>query len=318
MTTYFVCSDIHGFYKEWMHSLKKAGFEKDNSEHILIILGDIFDRGHETINTFNFIMSLPKQRVILVRGNHENLFLSLLEKDFPESHDFSNRTVSTFCEIAGYDEELLDREYWIIKAIWEDKDIEEYSQFPFVIWNIVRNKVAKHKITKFLKSNRWINYYEMKDYIFVHSWIPCATKSSNDGSPEEIGYREDWRNATQTEWDDATWGCPWKKALYGWNRTGKTIVCGHWHTSDFFIHLTKQRKNISNCPIFKSKRYKLIGLDACTALTKRVNVLKIVDKSEEETARAIEMVLEAYNNHMNGGKMYTTEEVASMIEKNIK
>ena len=45
MKTYFVCSDIHGFYKEWVKSLKEAGFNKNNPEHILIVLGDIFDRG---------------------------------------------------------------------------------------------------------------------------------------------------------------------------------------------------------------------------------------------------------------------------------
>ena len=47
MKTYFVCSDIHGFYKEWMKSLKEAGFNKNNPEHILIVLGDVFDRGNE-------------------------------------------------------------------------------------------------------------------------------------------------------------------------------------------------------------------------------------------------------------------------------
>ena len=62
-----------------------------------------------------------------------------------------------------------------------------------------------------------------------------------------------------------------------WNQgirvEGKTIVCGHWHTSDFFNHLTKQHKELYDCPIFKSKKYKLIGLDTCTAGSKKVNCL---------------------------------------------
>ena len=109
----------------------------------------------------------------------------------------------------------------------------------------------------------------------MHSWIPCATQSPKYfyDNLEEIGYREDWRNATQTEWSDATWGCPWKKAKEGFNKTDKTIVCGHWHTSDFFNNLTKQKKkDIYDCPIFKSKKYKLIGLDACTAGSHKVNI----------------------------------------------
>ena len=48
MKKYFVCSDIHGFYKEWMSSLDEVGFDINNNEHILIVLGDIFDRGRES------------------------------------------------------------------------------------------------------------------------------------------------------------------------------------------------------------------------------------------------------------------------------
>ena len=42
MKTYFVCSDIHGYYNEWMSSLNDAGFDKDNKDHILVVLGSPF------------------------------------------------------------------------------------------------------------------------------------------------------------------------------------------------------------------------------------------------------------------------------------
>ena len=61
MKTYFVCSDIHGFYKEWMKSLKEAGFNKNNPEHILIVLGDIFDRGNEPWKVYKFLTSQSKK-----------------------------------------------------------------------------------------------------------------------------------------------------------------------------------------------------------------------------------------------------------------
>ena len=74
------------------------------------------------------------------------------------------------------------------------------------------------------------------------------------------------------------WGCPWSKAKSGLNKSGKTIVCGHWHTSDFFNHLknknNKKKYSIYDNPIFNSKRYKLIGIDACTAITLSINVFK--------------------------------------------
>ena len=80
MKTYFVCSDIHGFFKEWMLSLKEAGCDIKNSDHVLIILGDIFDRGSEPWKVYKFIRSLPEERIILVKGNHEYLLLELVER----------------------------------------------------------------------------------------------------------------------------------------------------------------------------------------------------------------------------------------------
>ena len=42
MKKYFVTSDIHGFYDEFMASLDRAGFDIINPDHILVICGDIF------------------------------------------------------------------------------------------------------------------------------------------------------------------------------------------------------------------------------------------------------------------------------------
>lgn len=280
MKKYFFISDIHSFYTAMIESLHKAGYDENNQDHILVVLGDIFDRGTETLEVYNFLKNLPKERRILIRGNHEWLYKALLVSEFPGDHDFHNGTVRTMCTIAGEDENKLNRKYWYRKEHEEGKQFGGYaSTMPRRIWLDVRSKVLASEITDFLISDDWINYLETEHYIFVHSWIPTAIRpymldgEIYEGYYVEYGYREDWRNATQQEWDDATWGCPWSKAKKGWNKTGKTIVCGHWHTSDFFNNLTKQRKDEDDCPLFKSKRYKLIGLDACTVVTDKVNVL---------------------------------------------
>ena len=64
------------------------------------------------------------------------------------------------------------------------------------------------------------------------------------------------------------------------------LVCGHWYTSCFYNELIykddkeKQLDVRKDNPIFKSDQYPgLIGLDTCTALTKKVNVLVL--KSDE-------------------------------------
>lgn len=268
---YFIVSDIHSFYDELIASLKTAGFDKKNKNHTLIVLGDLFDRGPDALKVYKFLMSIPKKRCILVRGNHELLYRDLLEKDYPESHDFHNHTVDTFCQIAStkiYDFECtasyFERSsYYHYFNSYRCIDDDETDDIGRKHWKQVVDVVKEHPITKLiLDDKRWVNYYELNKYILVHSWIPCATRPTYgryDYPPEEIGYREDWKNATQTEWEDATWGCPWGKAKLGWNKTGKTIVCGHWHTSDFFKHLKNITLDTGDGSIYYSKV--VIGID---------------------------------------------------------
>lgn len=105
---YFCISDIHSFGNILEKTLKQCGFDKRNKNHTLIVCGDIFDRGFDTIKVYNYLKSIPKKRCILIKGNHESLYFSLLNKYYPEPCDFGNGTVTTFVEIAGYS---LDVEY---------------------------------------------------------------------------------------------------------------------------------------------------------------------------------------------------------------
>lgn len=49
MRKYFISSDIHSFYDEWINSLNDSGFDINNPSHIVIIVGDLFDRGQQAI-----------------------------------------------------------------------------------------------------------------------------------------------------------------------------------------------------------------------------------------------------------------------------
>lgn len=279
---YFISSDIHSFFDEWQLALKKKHFDIDNPNHIIVICGDIFDRGTQPLEVYRFLKALPRERRILIRGNHEILLDDLVRRGYAEKHDRGNGTVDTLYYLQGLPS--------------EDEHIHEFyrelsrcdAKYGTPLYNQIQLKYEKQRksiwkglvkeILDWIYSDEWINHWETPNYIFVHSWIPVYEHYEFDKwgylkKTQVDTYREDWRNATQTEWDDAMWGCPWQKAYLKLNQTGKTIVCGHWHTSDFFNHLTKQHKSIYDCPIFKSKRYKLIGLDACTAGSKKVNCL---------------------------------------------
>lgn len=283
---YFVTSDLHSFYTPFKASLDAAHFDISNPDHILIVCGDLFDRGPETNELFNFLMTIPKSRRIFIRGNHEQLYLDLLAKPFPDSYDFSNGTVSTFCQIANFDENCLK----MSSDIYAGKEYREKEDLITSYWVQICKIVKNHKITKFLISKEWKSYYELDKYIFVHSFIPTCLK------PEYSIYRmlpsyywqEDWlqvdpnwRNAMDYEWKEATWGCPWrlfKEGLFEAEaKTGKVLVVGHWHVSEFHT-VFENDYNPHNFNIYFGKH--LIGLDACTAsiYSGQVNVMVIDDQ----------------------------------------
>ena len=290
---YFVISDVHGFYDEMIQSLTEAGYDKENHNHVLIVLGDIFDRGREPLQVYSFLRSIPKERRILVRGNHEILLKEMVSRGYAESHDEHNGTWQTVLDISNQmsDSEFIEYMFFTYYKNKPSMDSDEYTTYKDKVNkeyfyrrnNALHNSLIK-EIIDWIDSDEWINFYETNDYIFVHSWIPVRefinfTKSAWSGTvikdrPDE--YREDWRTATQIEWNDAMWGCPWSKAKVGLNKTGKTIVCGHWHTSDIFNHLkNKNNRHVytqNYNPIVKFNRYKLIALDACTVITHKINV----------------------------------------------
>ena len=77
-----------------------------------------------------------------------------------------------------------------------------------------RCRTTLDKVTPFL--NEMVNYFETKNYIFVHSCVPYWVK--------------DWRNASQVSWDEAVWENPFETIARGL-LPDKTIVFGHYSCS---------------------------------------------------------------------------------------
>ena len=274
---YFVVSDIHSFYSSLKLSLERAGFDKDNPSHYLIVCGDVFDRGPGTIKVYNFLKSMPKERCILIRGNHEFLYLDLLEKNYPEEHDFSNGTVKSFCQIAGFeDDSVWDLETGFFTFLTGKTVMPDYQE----LWDTVKRKVKESPVTEWLKSDRWINFYEIDKYIFVHSFIPLEHSCRSDfdakymlysGWTEFFSYREDWRQASLEEWENASWTRPYsffdKGFLDKEKEKGKILVCGHRSTSEYNL-LYKGEKN--NFDIYEGDG--LIAIDGTVAFSSQLNV----------------------------------------------
>jgi hypothetical protein len=119
-----------------------------------------------------------------------------------------------------------------------------------------------------------VNYFETKNHIFVHSWIP--TISQNDMF---LKYDENWRDATDNRWDNAMWGNPFDMHFLDLNQTGKTIVFGHWHCSTGHKMLGRCNDEFNGDAIWEPCYAEgIIGIDRCTAHTGKCNVIVLEDE----------------------------------------
>lgn len=250
MIKYFVSSDIHSFYDEWIRALMDSGFELNNSDHHIIVLGDLFDRGTQSLECYEFVKSLMEQdRCIYIRGNHEDLLFDAckqLGRVNISSHHISNGTIKSIGHFLGINE------YDVLCNVYRASDFE--------------NKVEP--ILEFIRDNTR-DYYELGNFIFVHGWVP-TTEDSNGN----LIVHENWRDG---DWRDARWICGMKAAHDGQIIPGKIIICGHWHTSfgHSKYHNDGSEWNPEDCNLYPYVDTGIIAIDACTAYSKMVNVITI-------------------------------------------
>lgn len=257
----FVCSDLHSYFTPFKKALDEKGFEPDNKDHLLIVCGDVFDRGDESVEILKYLRSLTN--VVLIKGNHEDLLEEVWERGYLLSHDVSNGTKKTINDIF--------RRYSDI-APYEPIEVSEKVLKPFF--------------------NKMVNYFETKQYIFVHGWIPCDTWDNHDKPWYQrnrvLKYNQDWRASNEVEWESARW-------INGINagyvekiiEPGKTIVCGHWHCS--YGHMLKSIKTNNWITEFEDdacwepfEAEGILAIDRCTAHTGEVNVIVLEDDLLDE------------------------------------
>lgn len=251
---YFVSADVHGFFDEWIYALEEKRFNMDNPEHMLIVCGDLFDRGNKAKELQRFVMKmLDKNKIILVRGNHEDLALEMIENyvnymfNIKSTHHYHNGTFQTFIDLTGmnYNDATT--------CLWEFKRLANQTDY-------VKNIIPRMQ-----------NFYQTERYVFVHSWIPLVENA--------FQFNSDWQNADDKLWAKARWLNPvelYNKKLYP---KDKTLVFGHWHCSAFWANMDRTKysefgKNACFEPFITKE---IIALDACTVLSKKVNVVVLED-----------------------------------------
>lgn len=253
---YYVVADPHGYYSALMEALEEGGFFKDEQPHKLIICGDLFDRGPEAVQLQQFVLNLMREdKVILIRGNHEDLALQMLNTWHRESywqyHHRANGTVDTVCQLTG---STMDALFYNAERIGRG-----FLNGPYVQRIIPQ----------------MVNYFETTRYIFVHGWIPSTSVQIDDSHTQYVKI-PDWRNASEEQWSKARWINGMLAAHTGAVEDGKTIVCGHWHCSYGHAHYERNGGEFDNNPDFSPYYGKgIIALDACTASTHKVNCIAI-------------------------------------------
>jgi len=264
MKRFFVVSDIHSFYTYLKEALDKNAFSIDNNNHILVLLGDVFDRGPRTRELAEFLLQLyDRGRLVYIKGNHESLAERLLQQlssgydpiDIATSYHATNGTWRTVLDLAEMTE-------------------QEAIRFPLELVSRVKNtRVYKELLPS------CIDYFETPTHIFVHGWIP--TLSEGRRPSYNFKYNPHWRDADETEWEKARWvHGPKLCCNYGIKEPGKSIVCGHINASwghSMVSHIcTEFGDDAIFTPFYADG---LIALDTCTVRSKTVNCIVIDEQS---------------------------------------
>ncbi|MGN0789536.1 MAG: metallophosphoesterase [Christensenellales bacterium] len=258
---YYVVSDVHGFCSEMKEALRQKGYFDDPMPHKLIVCGDLLDRGGEALEMQEWICDLlTRQEVILIRGNHEDLILELVENidewlDYrvTSTHHFSNGAVGSILQLTGMN---------LSEAVTNRGECARLMKKTPLFTTIIPNMR---------------NYYETKNYVFVHGWVPC--KEVRKGRESISAWDENWRDRDDEAWVNARWSNGMALASQGFVEPNKTIVCGHVHCSYGHAKLEGDGEEMGEEANFEPYYAQgIIAIDACTAYSHKVNCIVIEDE----------------------------------------
>ena len=157
----YCISDIHGCYDEFVDILKKISF---NSEDTLYILGDVIDRGKDSIKTLKYVMQT--KNIHMLMGNHEYMMIESLKERKRKVIDFFS------------DDSM---EMWIYNG--GDKTLNEFEKCL---------KAQQKEILEYIKGlpYHFKLHVNDKNFILVHAGLRVNNRDSEYLSVEEILARQ--------------------------------------------------------------------------------------------------------------------------------
>ncbi len=146
MSTY-VIGDIHGCFDQFTELLKKINYKKDEDK--LILLGDLVNRGPDSLSVINHCMA--DSSIITVLGNHDLYLLYLL------SIDKATGSLKEVVE-ANRNKQIFK---WLLKMPLMLEIVDEFTGNSFLIahagipeiWSPEKTKKLASEVTSLLQKN---------------------------------------------------------------------------------------------------------------------------------------------------------------------
>jgi len=146
MSTY-VIGDIHGCFDQFIELLKKINYKKDEDK--LILLGDLVNRGPDSLSVINHCMA--DSSIITVLGNHDLYLLYLLSID---------KATGSLKEVVEADSNKQIFK-WLLKMPLMLEIIDEFTGNSFLIahagipeiWSPEKTKELASEVTSLLQKN---------------------------------------------------------------------------------------------------------------------------------------------------------------------
>lgn len=230
---YFVVSDIHGHFKELIKALKDANYDENNKNEKLIVAGDMFDRGCESREVYEYLFRLSNEnKAIIIRGNHEVFLEELFAGNFDRvrfniKHNGFGKTLRSFVQL--FDSLSLEK-------------VKEYinEHYP--------------KLNSFITNLPY--YFETEKYIITHAGLDFSNDDFRIGN-----------------WKRAVWTLPeefFQIDLQNKYNFNKKVIVGHRFTNrlrSFF-----GQYNSRDYSIYHHNDGQKIGIDGGVYISKQINV----------------------------------------------
>lgn len=246
---YVFISDVHGEFDKMMSALKTVNFNE--ATDTLVTLGDLFDRGKQSREVLEYVMSLPNY--IPIWGNHDYRLRELVLGTFAQAYDISNgvaATLQSFCDMEV--EPNINLGLHLLKFDPNNKDIYD-------------------KLWDYFYRCRWA--IEFPNLIGTHAWLPFYEEFDKNKDKKRYFLIKDWRERAN-DWYTASWAHT-EIMLANKCFPDKDMIVGHWHAwriaEKFDCDIVKKEgdKVIIDCNTYiyttnKNNPINIIFIDGCS------------------------------------------------------